>query len=175
MIYFFLNFLVAFLALVAFGVILYSSKKNEEPINYYFLIILLGLIIQRFYYSSLILSIENIENKLNYSYVAFLYIPLFYLFTKEFLNYRITLNEHLAHFTLAFIFILINVLIEIDGSVKAILFFIFSTIYLFLGLKKPIFYLKKEKKKIIKIKKILVINHTICQYFNLFNSQLISF
>ena len=173
MIYFFLNFLVAFLALVAFGVILYSSKKNEEPINYYFLIILLGLIIQRFYYSSLILSIENIENKLNYSYVAFLYIPLFYLFTKEFLNYRITLNEHLAHFTLAFIFILINVLIEIDGSVKAILFFIFSTIYLFLGLKKPIFYLKKEKKKLLKSKKywlliILFVSISIYLTANLF-------
>ena len=153
MIFYLLNFLVAFLALVAFGVVLHSSKKNEEPINYYFLIILLGLTVQRFFYTSLILSNVNIENKLNCSYLASFFFPLFYLFTKRYFNYRITLKEKLAHFTFASIYTLINVLMEIDGSVKAVLFLIFSTIYLFLVLKKTVFHFKKEEKKLLKSKK----------------------
>jgi methylphosphotriester-DNA--protein-cysteine methyltransferase len=153
MFFLFLNFLIAFLSFVAFIVTINSSKKNEEPINYYFLIILLGLTIQRFFYSSSTLFNITIENKLNYSYIAYFYCSLFYLFIKKNLKYKITLKENLAHFTLAFIFILINVLGEIDGNVKAISFFIFSTIYLFLMLKKSIFYFKKERKYLLKSKK----------------------
>lgn len=152
MIFYLLNFLLAFLALVAFGVVLHSSKKNEEPINYYFLIILLGLTAQRLFYTSLILSNVNIENKLNTGYIDFFFIPLFYLFTKKYFNYRITLKENLAHFTFASIFALNNVLMEIDGSVKPVLFLIFSTIYLFLILKKTVIYFKEEKK-LLKSKK----------------------
>jgi AraC-like DNA-binding protein len=152
MIYFLLNFLVAFLALVAFGVILHSSKKNEETINYYFLIILLGLTAQRLFYTSLILSNVNIENKLNYSFVAYFYVPLFYLFLKNFLKYKISQKENLTHFALASVIVLINLFFEIDGSVKAVLFLIFSTIYLFLILKKTVFYFKEEKK-LLKSKK----------------------
>ena len=136
MIYFLLNFLVAFLALVAFGVILHSSKKNEETINYYFLIILLGLTAQRLFYTSLILSNVNIENKLNYSFVAYFYVPLFYLFLKNYLKYKISQKENLTHFALASIIVLINLLFEIDGKVKFIEFFIFSTTYIFFVLKK---------------------------------------
>lgn len=152
MIFYLLNFLVAFLALVAFGVVLHSSKKNEEPINYYFLLILFGLTAQRLFYTSLILSNANIENKLNTGYIDFFFIPLFYLFTKKYFNYRITLKENLAHFTFASIFALNNVLMKIDGSVKPVLFLIFSTIYLFLILKKTVIYFKEEKK-LLKSKK----------------------
>ena len=136
MLYFLLNFLVAFLALVAFGVILHSSKKNEETINYYFLIILLGLTAQRLFYTSLIFSNVNIENKLNYSFVAYFYVPLFYLFLKNYLKYKISQKENLTHFALASVIVLINLLFEIDGKVKFIEFFIFSTTYIFFVLKK---------------------------------------
>ena len=51
MLFIILNFLVAFLSSVAIIVTIKSSKKNEEPINYYFLIILLGLTSQRFFYT----------------------------------------------------------------------------------------------------------------------------
>jgi methylphosphotriester-DNA--protein-cysteine methyltransferase len=150
MFFLFLNFLVAFLSFVAFFVTINSSKKNEEPINYYFLIILLGLTTQRFFYSSSTLFNITIENKLNYTYIAYFYIPLYYLFLKEFLNYKISLKEKLAHFTLASIFVLIRFLIEIDGSVKSVLFFIYSTTYIFFLLKKLIFLKKtillKSKK-----------------------------
>jgi len=84
MFFLYLNFLIAFLSFVALIVIINSSKKNEEPINYYFLIILLGLTTQRFFYSSSTLFNITIENKLNYSYIAYYHISLYYLFIKEF-------------------------------------------------------------------------------------------
>ena len=98
------------------------------------------------------MSNANIENKLNTGYIDFFFIPLFYLFTKKYFNYRITLKENLAHFTFASIFALNNVLMKIDGSVKPVLFLIFSTIYLFLILKKTVIYFKEEKK-LLKSKK----------------------
>jgi len=150
MFFLYLNFLIAFLSFVALIVIINSSKKNEEPINYYFLIILLGLTTQRFFYSSSTLFNITIENKLNYSYIAYYHISLYYLFIKEFLKYKIGLKEKLAHFTVASIFVLIHVLIEINGSVKSVLFIIYSTTYIFFLLKKIIF---PKKYTLLKSKK----------------------
>ena len=159
MFFLYLNFLIAFLSFVALIVIINSSKKNEEPINYYFLIILLGLTTQRFFYSSSTLFNITIENKLNYSYIAYYHISLYYLFIKEFLKYKIGLKEKLAHFTVASIFVLIHVLIEINGSVKSVLFIIYSTTYIFFLLKKiifPIYFLRNLTESLI-IKNIEIV------------------
>ena len=147
MIFVILNFLVAFLSSVAVIITIKSSKKNREPINYYFLIILLGLTAQRLFFTFLSLYNENIENKLNYSFVAYFYAPLFYLFIKDYLKYKISLKEKLTHFVLASFFILINLLFEIDGKLKFIIFFIFSTIYMLFILQKIIFIKKNTLKK----------------------------
>lgn len=136
MIFVILNFLVAFLSSVAIIITIKSSKKNEEPINYYFTLILLGLTAQRLFYTLSSLININIENKLNYSFVAYFYVPLFYLFVKDYLKYKISQKENLNHFVLASFFILINFLTEIDGKLKFIIFFIFSTTYIFFVLKK---------------------------------------
>jgi len=156
MIYSYTNFLAAFLATVAFGVTLHYSKKNKESINYYFLIILLLLALQKSFAASKILFNVTIENKLSHSYIAIIFIPipLFYLFTKESLKYKITLKENLAHFTIVFIVMLINIFIKINETLKVIHLFIFSTTYLFLIVQKPILYFKKEKKDLLKSKKI---------------------
>ena len=136
MIFVILNFLVAFLSSVAIIITIKSSKKNEEPINYYFILILLGLTAQRLFYTLSSLININIENKLNYSFVAYFYVPLFYLFLKNYLKYKISQKENLTHFALASFIVLINLFFEIDGKVKFIIFFIFSTTYIFFVLKK---------------------------------------
>ena len=136
MLFIILNFLVAFLSSVAIIVTIKSSKKNEEPINYYFLIILLGLTAQRLFYTLSSLININIENKLNFSFVAYFYVPLFYLFLKDYLKYKISQKENLTHFAFASFFVLINLFFEIDGKVKFIVFFIFSTTYIVFVLKK---------------------------------------
>ena len=147
MIFVILNFLVAFLGSVAIIITIKYSKKNKEPINYYFLIILLGLTAQRLFFTILSLYNENIENKLNYAFVAYLYVPLFYLFIKDYLKYEISQKENLNHFVLASFFILINLLFEIDGKLKFIIFFIFSTIYMLFILQKTIFIKKNTLQK----------------------------
>ena len=138
MIFVILNFLVAFLSSVAIIITIKSSKKNEEPINYYFILILLGLTTQRLFYTLSSLININIENKLNYSFVAYFYVPLFYLFLKNYLKYKISQKENLTHFALASVIVLINLFFEIDGKVKFIEFFIFSTIYMLFILQKII-------------------------------------
>ena len=136
MVFVVLNFLIAFLSSVAIIVTFKSSKKNEEPYNYYFILILLGLTAQRLFYTLSSLININIENKLNYSFVAYFYVPLFYLFLKNYLKYKISQKENLTHFALASVIVLINFFFEIDGKVKFIEFFIFSTTYIFFVLKK---------------------------------------
>ena len=136
MIFVVLNFLIAFLSSVAIIVTIKSSKKNEEPYNYYFTIILLGLIAQRFFYTLSSLINVNIENKFKFSFIAYFYVPLFYLFIKKYLNYKISKKENLTHFTFASVFVLINLFIKISGELKFSMFFIFSTTYIFFVLKK---------------------------------------
>ena len=125
----------------------------KETINYYFLIILLGLTAQRLFYTSLILSNVNIENKLNYSFVAYFYVPLFYLFLKNYLKYKISQKENLTHFALASVIVLINLFFEIDGSVKAVLFLIFFYNLFISNIKKKLYFTLKEEKKLLKSKK----------------------
>ena len=136
MVFVVLNFLIAFLSSVAIIVTFKSSKNNEEPYNYYFTIILLGLIAQRFFYTLPVLINTNIENKFKFSFIAYYYVPLFYLFLKNYLKYKISQKENLTHFALASVIVLINFFFEIDGKVKFIEFFIFSTTYIFFVLKK---------------------------------------
>lgn len=129
MIYFFLNFLVAFLGFTAFLVVLISIKENENPTNYYFLIILFWLTIRRFLYSFIFLFEIEIQNTVKISSIEYLVVPLFYLFIKKFVHDKISLQESLFHLILATLFFLGHFFNEINGILKASLFFIFTTIY----------------------------------------------
>jgi len=179
MLFVFLNFLVAFLSSVAIIVTIKSSNKNEEPINYYFLIILLGLTSQRFFYTLSTLFNVNIENKINYSFVAYFYVPLFYLFLKNYLKYKISLKENLIHFVIAFAVVLMNVFFEIDGRIKSIIFFVFSTIYILFVLKKLTLIkknimLKSERYWLYVMLFQVFLVYIICNFFLLKYSENIS-
>ena len=150
MIFVILNFLVAFLSSVAIIITIKSSKKNEEPINYYFILILLGLTAQRLFYTLTTLININIDNKLKFSFVAYFYVPLFYLFLKNYLKYKISQKENLTHFALPSVIVLINLFFEIDGKVRFIEFFILSTTYILFVLKK---ITSIKKNTLIKSKK----------------------
>ena len=117
-----------------------SSKKNEEPYNYYFTIILLGLIAQRFFYTLPVLINTNIENKFKFSFIAYYYVPLFYLFIKKYLKYKINQKENLTHFTFASVFVLINLLIKIEWGVKIYyVFYFLYNLYIFCTKKNKIY------------------------------------
>lgn len=106
---------------------LISIKGNENPTNYYFLIILFWLTIRRFLYSFLF-EIE-IQNTVKISSIEYLVVPLFYLFIKKFVHDKISLQENLFHLILATLFFLGHFFNEINGILKAYLFFVFTTIY----------------------------------------------
>ena len=118
---------MAFLGFTAFLVVLISIKGNENPTNYYFLIILFWLTIRRFLYSFLF-EIE-IQNTVKISSIEYLVVPLFYLFIKKFVHDKISLQENLFHLILATLFFLGHFFNEINGILKAYLFFVFTTIY----------------------------------------------
>lgn len=168
MVFLLLNFLVAFLGFVAFLTILSARKRNENSTNYYFLIILFWLTIRRFLYSFLFLFEIEIQNTVKISSIEYLAIPLLYLFIKKFVSDKISPKENLFHFTLATLFFLGHSLYEINGILRASLFFVFATTYLFFVVKKVFIFIKKTKKnKILKSKKnwlLIMFSLILCLY-----------
>jgi len=154
MVFLLINFLVAFLGFIAFLTILSSSKRNENSTNYYFLTILFWLTIRRFFYSFIFLFEIEIQNTVKISSIEYLVIPLFYLFIKKFVRDKISLKENLFHLTLATLFFLGHSFYEINGMLRASLFFVFATIYFFFVMKKVFIFIKETKKnRILKSKK----------------------
>ena len=170
MVFLLINFLVAFLGFIAFLTILSSSKRNENSTNYYFLTILFWLTIRRFFYSFIFLFEIEIQNTVKISSIEYLVIPLFYLFIKKFVRDKISLKENLFHLTLATLFFLGHSFYEINGMLRASLFFVFATIYFFFVMRKSIHIHKRnEKKQNIKIKKKLVTYHVFSYFMCVFN------
>ena len=154
MVFLLINFLVAFLGFIAFLTILSSSKKNENSTNYYFITILFWLTIRRFFYSFIFLFEIEIQNTVKISSIEYLVIPLFYLFIKKFVRDKISLKENLFHLTLATLFFLGHSFYEINGMLRASLFFVFATIYFFFVIEKVFIFIKETKKnRILKSKK----------------------
>jgi len=169
MVFLLLNFLVAFLGFTAFLVVLISIKGNENPTNYYFLIILFWLTIRRFLYSFIFLFEIEIPNTVKISSIEYLVVPLFYLFIKKFVHDKISLQENLFHLILATLFFLGHFFSEINGILKASLFFVFTTIYLFYMVKKIFVFIKETKNnRILKSKKnwlLIMFSLILCFYF----------
>lgn len=167
MIFVFLNFLVASIAFVAFFVLI-TNKNKKEPLNYYFLSILLLLIAQRAFYTSIYLLDLELKQGLTFSVLAYLFIPLYYLFIKSLTNHKISVKENLVNFTLAILLICSHLFFGIKGTYRTILFGIFSTFYLYMLLRNYIIYLEistlkktfSSKKKWLSIMVFLII----CKY-----------
>jgi len=95
MLFLLLNFLTAFLAFVAFLIVLFSLKKQKNS-NYYFLIILFLLFFQRSLYS--IVFLFEFNRSINFfknPYFPYIHIPIFFLFVKKYLGKTITKKENI--------------------------------------------------------------------------------
>jgi AraC-like DNA-binding protein len=133
MIFLLLNFLIAFLAFVAFWTVLFSLKKQKNS-NYYFLIILFFLFFQRSLYSIVFLFKFNLSNNFfNNAYFAYIIIPIFFLFIKKYIGKTITKKENIFHFTIGLFLFTINSVFEFKQLLQSYLYFIFSTCYVFIS------------------------------------------
>lgn len=129
MLFLLLNFLTAFLAFVAFLIVLFSLKKQQNR-NYYFLIILFFSFIQRSLYSTVFLFELDRSNFFNNASFVYVIIPLFFLFLKKYIGKIITKKENIFHFTIGLFLFITHSFFEFSQLLKSYLYFIFSTCYL---------------------------------------------
>jgi len=152
-----LSFFVGFLLLIMISIIL-ISRKEDKQLNIFFLLLLAFSGIQRFVFGlgafDVISTASNPFQK--NQLFAYVFPPIYYLFFETLLNKKVALKKVILHFSAPLLIISLIKLIAIGNTYSQLLFFTFTTVYVFflIDLLWKLLVNRKTSKELVHFKTV---------------------